>query len=74
MHIAQLIQGKGGDADEMAILSILGVLVGLGLAVYAVVVKGQAFDIQSFGIGFGALIGAASMGMGLKAKMEGDGK
>ena len=59
-------------ADEMACLCVLGVLTFLGLAVFAVVVKGQAFDPQSYGIGLGSAIGAAAAGMGLKARMEGD--
>lgn len=58
-------------SDEMALLSILGVLTYIGLAVYAVVVKGQAFDWQGYGMGLGAAIGAAAAGMGLKCKLEG---
>lgn len=66
----QLFIGKGGNADEMAVLAVLGVLTFLGLAVYAVVGKGQAFDPQAFGIGLGSAIGAAAIGMGLKSKAE----
>lgn len=42
----------------------LVVLTYLGLAIYAVVAKGQTFDPQSFGIGAGAVI--AAMGAALK--------
>ena len=42
----------------------LVVLTYIGLAVYAVVAKGQPFDPQSFGIGAGAVI--AAMGAALK--------
>jgi hypothetical protein len=57
-------------ADEMAILSILGVLAFIGLSAYAVIWKGQAWDPQAYGIGLGAAIGAAAMGMGIKARGE----
>ena len=42
----------------------LVVLTYIGLSVYAVVVKAQPFDPQSFGIGAGAVI--AAMGAALK--------
>lgn len=42
----------------------------LGLAVYSVVWKGQAFDAQSFGIGAGAVI--AAMGAALRLTQEKD--
>ena len=71
LFFKQLFQGKNGTADEMAVLSVLGVLTFLGLAAFSVIWKGQTFDPQAFGIGLGAAIGAASMGMGLKARQEG---
>jgi len=71
--LSQLFSDKTGQADEMAALSILGVAVYLGLAIYAVVQKGQAFDPQAFGIGLGAVIGAAATGMGFKARSERNG-
>lgn len=55
----------------MAVLSVLGVLTFLGLAIYSIAFKGQPFDPQAFGTGLGLAIGAAAVGMGLKAKMEG---
>jgi len=73
LFLRQLFQGKGGTADEMAVLAVLGVLVFLGLATYSVVWKGQQFDPQAFGIGLGAAIGAAATGMGFKARSERDG-
>ena len=58
-------------ADEMALLSILGVLAYVGLSAWSVMYQGHQFDPQSYGIGLGAAIGAAAAGMGLKAKLGG---
>ena len=58
-------------SDEMAVLSILGVLGYIALSVYSVVAQGHQFDPQAYGIGLGAAIGAAAAGMGLKAKLGG---
>lgn len=68
--LRQLFQGKNGTADEMAVLAVLGVLTYLGLSIFAVVCNHQSFDAQAFGIGLGAAIGAAAVGMGFKAKQE----
>ncbi len=65
-----MTDSDGRHADEMALLAVLGVLTFLGLAVYAVVWKGQVFDPQGFGAGLGLAIGAAAAGMGLKAKLD----
>lgn len=44
-------------------------VVGLALQVYAVV-KGQAFDIQQFGTGFGLMIAGAGGAMALRKDRE----
>jgi hypothetical protein len=64
-------KGPDGKADEMAALVILGVLTFLGLSIFDAV-KNKRFDPQAFGIGFGATIGGAAVGMGLKARSERD--
>lgn len=70
-RLAELLTDSDGrHADEMALLAIIGVLTFLGLSVYAVVVKGQAFDAQGFGTGLGLALAAACAGMGLKAKLD----
>jgi glycerol uptake facilitator-like aquaporin len=40
-----------------------------GVQVYAVVVRGQAFDPMAFGTGFGTLLGATAAGFGLRAHL-----
>jgi len=70
----QLFIGANGNADEMAVLCVLGLLTFLALSIWTVVVQDKPFDPQAFGIGLGAAIGAAALGMGLKAKAEGDTK
>lgn len=70
--LKQLLQDEDGEADEMALLSILGVLTFLGCEIYSVVaVEGFRFDPQTFGVGLGAALGAAAAGMGWKSKQEG---
>ena len=50
-------------------IGLLGVLVFLALSVYAVVMKGQAWDPQAFGIGFGAAV--AGMGVAIHQEEKG---
>ena len=63
-HIHTGINGETYDIGRIA--ASAGVVVGLGLMIYSVVVRGAVFDFQSFGIGFGAL--AAGVGAMLKLK------
>lgn len=44
-------------------VGIVGVLTFLALSIYAVVFKGQPWDPQAFGIGFGAVV--AGMGVAI---------
>lgn len=70
--LKQLLQDEDGEADEMALLSIAGVLTFLGCEIYSVVaVAGFVFDPQAFGVGLGTALGAAAAGMGWKSKQEG---
>ena len=48
--------------------AVLMCLTGIGLQIYAVGWKGQAFDMQAFGIGSGAL--ATGIGAMLKLKAD----
>lgn len=54
--------------DIARVLAALSVLVFLGLAIYAVVKLGQAWDPQAFGVGLGAVF--AAIGVCLKLKEE----
>ncbi len=67
--LKQLFTDSSGQADEMALLAIIGFFVFLGLEI-CTVYQGKPFDPQAFGIGYGACLGAAAAGMGWKAKLE----
>ena len=54
--------------DLYKYLSLLTIVVGLTLVCFDVVAKDKPFDLQSFGIGFGALF--VGMGAALKLKQE----
>lgn len=62
-----LVSDAKGRSDEMALLSIIGVLVFIGLEVFSVVWRHQPFEPDGFGMGLGSAIGAAAVGMGLKS-------
>lgn len=64
-----LLFGPKNNADTMVLMSVLGVLTFLGLSIYHTLAKGD-FDAQSFGIGLGSVLGAASIGLGTKTKLE----
>jgi predicted permease len=66
-----LVSDEQGRSDEMALLAILGVLTFIALQIFAVVVRHQHFEPEAFGVGFGAAIGAAATGMGLKSRLGG---
>ncbi len=69
--IRQMFEDQNGRADEMATLTIIGVLVYFFLETYAVIHHPDKFDAQAFGVGLGAAISAAAVGIGAKSKMEG---
>lgn len=52
--------------DVFRYLSVLSVLVGLGLMIYAVAWKDQPFDMVQFGMGIGALFTGAGAALKLK--------
>jgi len=61
-----LTESDGVTYDLVRWLAVVSILVGLGLSVFSVVVKGQAFSLQDFGIGIGAVF--LSVGAALKLK------
>ena len=56
----------GVTYDVVRWLAVLSIFVGLGLSIFSVVIKGQAFSLQDFGIGIGAVF--LSVGAALKLK------
>ena len=58
----------GVSYDVVRVLAVIAVAEALGLAAYVVVYKGQAFDMQSYGIGLGAIF--VSVGVALKLKQD----
>ena len=65
--LTQLLTGQDNRThDFMRWIGLGGALTALGLQIYVVVWKGQPFDLQAFGIGFGAL--CASVGAALRLK------
>lgn len=52
--------------DLYRYLAVLAVAVGLGLSVYVVGWKNQPFDMQTFGVGVGALFAGVGVALGLK--------
>ena len=59
-----------GDSDETVLYALVGILTFNGLAIYNVVIKAVPFDMQAYGIGFGAILAGVFAGYGLKAKLE----
>lgn len=52
--------------DVFRCLAVASIVVAFSLEVYSVVSQGKAFDMQSFGIGVGSLLG----GVGLALKLN----
>lgn len=52
--------------DLYRYLAIGSILTGLGLQIYAIGWRGQTFDMQTFGIGIGALFAGVGVALGLK--------
>lgn len=63
-----LTESDNETYDVFRWLALISILVALGLEIYVVVMKGQAFDFQNFGIGTGTLFTGA--GIALKLKPE----
>jgi hypothetical protein len=52
-------------------LACVAIIIGLGLAVFTVVWKGQPFDMQQYGIGVGVLFVGMGAAVRLKAEIPG---
>lgn len=67
----ELFTDANDDADETVIYAFLGILTFNGLAIYHVVMSvDHSFDMQAYGIGFGAILAAVFGGYGFKSKLE----
>lgn len=67
----QLLTGRDGAThDVVRWLAVLSIIVGLALAVYVVVWKGQPFSLQDFGLGIGAMFLSVGGALKLKADTE----
>lgn len=67
-----MVTGRNNTTvDAFRVLAIFAVIVGIGLQIFVTVWRpGQAFDLQAYGIGFGALLLAAGGALKLKADTE----
>lgn len=69
--LTQMMTGKDGVThDLMRYMAVVSLAVGLGLVIYVVVVKGQPFDLTSYGMGVGALFLSVGGALNLKAGTE----
>jgi O-antigen ligase len=69
--LKDLITGFDNETADIAPITAACIsLTYVGLAIYDVVWHGKAFDMQAFGIGAGAVIGAVGVALGLKNKWE----
>ena len=69
--VKDLLTGIDGQTYDPARIYGLGaVAVFFGLAIIAVCVKGQTFDAQAYGIGFGALLAGFGLGVNFKKSTE----
>ena len=61
---------NGSDYDIGRVMWCIGVLAFLGFSGWSVIAQGQHFDMQSFGIGFGAVMVAGGGALRLKHPTE----
>lgn len=52
--------------DVTKALAVVSVISGIGLAIFAVVSKGQAFNYQDYGMGTAALFAGVGVALGMK--------
>ncbi len=67
----EMISDANGRADELALLSIVGVLSFIGLELFSVLIRHQSFEPEQFGMGLGSAIAAGAIGMGLSSRFGG---
>lgn len=52
--------------DITKVLAVASVVTGIGLAIYSVVVRGEPFDYNNYGLGTAALFAGVGVALGLK--------
>ena len=52
--------------DVTKVLAVVSIITGIGLAIYSVVVKGEPFDYNNYGLGTAALFAGVGVSLGLK--------
>lgn len=68
----ELVSDAQGRSDEMALLSICGVVSYIGLEIFSVVVRHQPFQPEGFGMGLSSAIAAGAFGLGLGNRLGGE--
>ena len=69
--IKDCLTGLDGETyDPSRVYLGMAVISALGLQISAVVVNKQPFDMNAFGIGFGALLAGGGLGVAAKSKTE----
>lgn len=68
--LKDLFFDANNDSDETVLYALSGILTFNGLAIYNVVAKSVPFDMQAYGIGFGAILAGVFAGYGIKSKLE----
>jgi len=68
-----ILDSKDSGREAHLWIAVLAAVVGIGLSVYAVIVRGQNFDFAAYGQGAGLLlagVGAAAAGQGYQRHKE----
>ena len=66
-----ILTGPDNTTHEPAnYIALIGALAGLGMSCHAYFIRNVPFDLQSFGIGLGAIVGA----LGAAQRLRGDSK
>lgn len=69
--VKHCLTGKDGETyDPARVYGALAVLQFFVLSAYAVIAKGQAWDPQAYGIGFGAVLAGFGLAVQWKSKTE----
>jgi hypothetical protein len=69
--LKNLFTDANGDSDETVLYAVLGIVMFNALALMSVLKSPtHAFDMQSYGIGFAAILAAVFAGYGIKSKLE----
>lgn len=68
--VSHCLTGIDGETYDPARVYLALAVAGFLAATLYAIYKGQAFDAQAYGIGFGALLAAGGLGVRLKSRTE----